>query len=270
MKTCTRCKKELPLTGFSKSGGGGALSYNCKQCNSESYYERRNASNKADLDKGGIRAKVLEDIRLQLKTKGITQTALAKAVGVYPSIVTLWVKHGRPPNTPNLISACKFLGIEIPDELKTAKDGRLPLSIAACASCGVLFPIYKRGVTCCSKKCSGAQMAERQSGASNVAWKGGRHGTGGGYVMVSRGFGKPKILEHRLVMEQVLGRKLEKHERIHHKNGIRADNRPENLELWTVQHKDPAGVRMTDHIIHLFSRLSPDEQRDVLNKIGAK
>lgn len=44
-----------------------------------------------------------------------------------------------------------------------------------------------------------------------------------------------RVLQHQYIMEQFLGRKLTKDERVHHINGIRTDNRIENLELMSNQ-----------------------------------
>ena len=69
-------------------------------------------------------------------------------------------------------------------------------------------------------------------GEASPNWRGGREITKAGYVRlwISR---EERVLEHRQIMEDHLGRKLAKSEAIHHINGNNTDNRLENLQLTT-------------------------------------
>lgn len=91
-------------------------------------------------------------------------------------------------------------------------------------------------------------LAMRGPGSS--WWQGGRS-IKDGYVRLSGYFDHPNALrghiaEHTLVMTEELGRPLLPGESVHHKNGIRTDNRPENLELWS--RSQPCGGRVEDKL----------------------
>ena len=94
--------------------------------------------------------------------------------------------------------------------------------------------------------------SSKNRGKNHPRWKGGiSYQDGYKYLWTldhpfrSKGKGLGRyVQEHRLVMEKHLGRYLTSEEKVHHKNGIRDDNRIENLELWTGNH--PSGVRVKD------------------------
>lgn len=115
-----------------------------------------------------------------------------------------------------------------------------------CENCGVVFVRKKKSLgRFCSQKCH----YDFECPVGTV-----RDG-GNGYKIIKvppdtpniKNFGDRSgwMWEHRYVMQQKLGRPLGKSENVHHINGKRDDNRPENLELW--KRSQPAGVRAADY-----------------------
>lgn len=94
------------------------------------------------------------------------------------------------------------------------------------------------------------QRTGPRGGAGHPEWKGGRNIDKDGYVLIytpehpGRRTHTRYVLEHRLVMEKMLGRTLRKAEVVHHKNGNKQDNRPENLMLFE---------KNADHLRHELS-----------------
>jgi hypothetical protein len=125
----------------------------------------------------------------------------------------------------------------------------LPKDTSPCEDCGLRKDkgIAARGL------CQTCYMRRRRAGtideARSLRFKrfpvGSRRVDHVGYVYVKMPDGTRKH-EHRLVMEQMLGRPLITDETVHHKNGDRADNRAENLEIWFKG--QPAGQKVEDLI----------------------
>lgn len=85
-----------------------------------------------------------------------------------------------------------------------------------------------------SQKCM-ERTVEAHKGKRSFNWKGGRV-MNNGYIEIYKpehpnANVKGYIREHRYVMSEMVGRPLTEEEDVHHINGVKTDNRPENLQL---------------------------------------
>lgn len=105
---------------------------------------------------------------------------------------------------------------------------------------------------------AGKQFGREAAGTLN--------GQGYRVMRVIRSDGRPHhVGQHRLVMEQMIGRELLPVETVHHKNGVRDDNRPENLELWSSH--QPRGQRIEDKVA--WAREILDLYGDLIDRMNA-
>jgi hypothetical protein len=105
--------------------------------------------------------------------------------------------------------------------------------------------------------------SSRQSRDGNPNWRGGRSLASNGYVLIRVGTGHPLAdvrgyaYEHRLVASRMLARWLEPSEQVHHRNGDKSDNRPENLEVMATVAEHRAHHRCPDSLLRLPGEGNP-------------
>jgi hypothetical protein len=116
----------------------------------------------------------------------------------------------------------------------------------------------------CKLLCLKTQRTGPRSGDKHPDWKGGRVLVGGyWYVWNNTHPNRTKqnrVAEHRLVVESMIGRYLEKHEVVHHINGNPQDNRPENLALFPSN---------SEHLRHELTGKVPQWAPEGLERIQA-
>jgi len=193
-----------------------------------------------------------------------------KCLGVYRT------DRARPENNPLESRPCRYCGLIF----ETRKPTKLYCSLQcqrdirkgsrhatrACEDCGISFQPRNAGARFCSRRC----LYNSQSGEKSNGWKGGVTRDADGYVRIyQKDHPNAKggyVKEHRYVMEKMIGRYLKPNENVHHINGKRDDNRPENLELWVSS--QPPGQRAADlvkyarDIIFWYGNLFPEVSKD--------
>ena len=118
------------------------------------------------------------------------------------------------------------------------------------------------------RSCSRRSQMTGLFGDKHNGWKGGRYRKGKYIVrwvaqddfFYSMADSRGKVLEHRLIMAQTLGRCLHSWEIVHHKNGIKDDNRIENLQLVTDDRHKQITV-LEQKIRHLEEKITEQDKQ---------
>lgn len=218
------------------------------------------------MAKRNIYSKSTIDEAIRLYEAGVSPTEIQHRLNIKEGSLYWWLKK------QGVKRRVRVFPKHIIDEAKKLyESGAGPTEIERKLN----FPKYsqqywfkKMGLTMRTLKESQRLRLERGIGiqvydkASN--WHGGHTKTEQGYILVklppndfflqmanSNGY----IFQHRLVMAKYLKRNLLPWEVIHHKNGIKEDNRLENLELLPASYKHTSTIRMQTHIKKLEQKL---------------
>lgn len=143
--------------------------------------------------------------------------------------------HNAPTGRYGKRADCKAC-VKIVQQRTSEENKKHYLRSKVLCSCG--RPKTKYSVSC-------RQCARPTPSYDAPNWRGDKNGYIVSEIPDGSG-GKIYLRQHRWVMEKHLGRRLYSHEQVHHRNGIKDDNRFENLELWSVSH--PSGQRVEDKI----------------------